>query len=143
MPQKQATELIFHLLPLLERKLIRPFKEQYRPELSPLQMHVLSFLCKAEAPMHAIAKELFVSKQQLTPVIDKLVQKGLVQRKPNPLDRRMITISLSAAGKAYWQETKISITQMLEERLHLLPEEEVRQLISSTQQLEAILQKLP
>lgn len=51
--------------------------------------------------MGSLAKKISVSKQQMTPIIDRLAKDGLIERTPCPTDRRIINIALTAKGDQY------------------------------------------
>lgn len=51
--------------------------------------------------MGSLAKKIAVSKQQMTPIIDRLASEGLIERQACPTDRRIINITLTAKGDQY------------------------------------------
>lgn len=51
--------------------------------------------------MGSLAKKIAVSKQQMTPIIDRLAGEGLIERTACPTDRRIINIALTAKGDQY------------------------------------------
>ena len=70
--------------------------------LPPTQMQALIVLIKYPTLNKTqLADYLFMPRQQLTKVIDKLVGNGLVERKADPGNRRVVLISLSPEGQAY------------------------------------------
>lgn len=46
-----------------------------------------------------ISRQLNISKQQMTTIIDKLVNAGYVCKEPDPHDRRRLVITISERGK--------------------------------------------
>ena len=46
-----------------------------------------------------ISRQLNISKQQMTNIIDKLVSAGYVSKEPDPKDRRRLVINITAKGK--------------------------------------------
>lgn len=50
-----------------------------------------------------LARYLDHNAGAMTRLIDHLEKKGYVQRKPHEVDRRALTIQLTAAGQALWQ----------------------------------------
>lgn len=71
--------------------------------LSVQQFHVLWVVClhpdAAEGvPMGAIADGLVNRASDTTRLIDRLVEHGLVRRKPSPTDRRSVLVSPTAKG---------------------------------------------
>jgi DNA-binding MarR family transcriptional regulator len=51
-------------------------------------------------PMRAIADQVHAEPSNVTAVIDKLEQRGLVERRPNPADRRVKLVAATEAGHA-------------------------------------------
>lgn len=50
-------------------------------------------------PMRELSRRLMVTDGNITPLIDRLVDEGLVERKPSPSDRRVQHVNLTPAGK--------------------------------------------
>jgi DNA-binding MarR family transcriptional regulator len=68
-------------------------------ELSPVQCHVLH-LIEPERPMAMgrLAETLGCDASNITGLIDRLEDRGLVQRRPSPEDRRIKVIQLTPTG---------------------------------------------
>lgn len=71
---------------------------------------------KGELNMTNLAKEVGVSNQQLTKIVDVLVQRNLVQRGYNPNNRRVVLVELTAKGVDYVEEMTDSIIQSIKSR---------------------------
>lgn len=68
------------------------------------QLHALVALYRHDAlNMGKLADYLLVPRQQLTKIVDALVEKGLVERSSDPRNRRYVIIVLTDAGKRYLQ----------------------------------------
>ena len=68
-------------------------------DLSPPQYRVLTSLAEGKAAASALADRLAVSKPSVTAVVDGLVERGLVERKHEVVDRRRVAHELTAAGR--------------------------------------------
>jgi DNA-binding MarR family transcriptional regulator len=66
--------------------------------LSLPQYRVLSLLGDGSAAATVLADHLAVSRPNVTAIVDGLVERGLVERLPDPLDRRRVRHSLTVAG---------------------------------------------
>src|SRR3954462_6126508 len=68
-------------------------------ELSPVQCHVLH-LIEPERPMAMgrLAETLGCDASNITGLVDRLEDRGLVQRQPSPEDRRIKVIRLTPTG---------------------------------------------
>jgi DNA-binding MarR family transcriptional regulator len=130
----------FMILPRLYRRLLR--SDSNEQVFSP-RFWVLKLLAK-EGPMHmsTMAKRMQVSKQYITAVLDRLVDEGLAVRSQDPEDRRVINISISAAGEGALAEAKIKARGNIKRVLSLLGEDDRRRLNRSLLELNDIISKL-
>ncbi len=95
----ETAHSIFNLAFLLQKKLMRPVIGKSGEHLSPLQVHVLDALQhRTPATMTSLANEVWMTKQQLTGIVTKLVKRGIAQRDFDPDDRRVVRISLTTKG---------------------------------------------
>lgn len=67
--------------------------------LSLPQYRLLLLLADGSALATALAQRLTVSRPSITALADGLVQRGLVERVPDPVDRRCVTHSLTDDGR--------------------------------------------
>ncbi len=69
-------------------------------DLTPGQMHAIEIIGHEKSlRMKELAEKLGVTTGTLTVTVDRLEQKGLIERKPHETDRRSYRIELTAAGK--------------------------------------------
>ncbi len=78
-----------------------------------------------------IGERLLIAKAQMTHLLDRLVEYGLVEREINNADRRTINISLTDKGKQFIHERGTSFVNALKETMFTLNEEELGVLSSS------------
>jgi MarR family transcriptional regulator, organic hydroperoxide resistance regulator len=70
-------------------------------ELTPVQGHVLRLLEPEQPlPMNDLAGALHCDASNVTGLVDRLEQRGLVERRPGARDRRVKELLLTAAGVA-------------------------------------------
>lgn len=69
-------------------------------DLSLPQYRLLAFLSQGDWAASALADRLDVSRPSITSLVDGLVKRGLVERRPSTDDRRRIDHVLTAEGKA-------------------------------------------
>ena len=68
-------------------------------ELSPMQAHVLRLLEPEEPlPMRTLARKLCCDASNVTGIVDRLEERGLVQRQASPVDRRMRVLVVTENG---------------------------------------------
>ena len=65
--------------------------------------------------MSEIAHRLILSRGGTTKVVDRLEEMGLVERRPDPDDRRATIVSITAAGRMARAEARRVIDSILEE----------------------------
>jgi DNA-binding MarR family transcriptional regulator len=92
-----------------------------RLDLSMAQLCALLVLQHGgDARVGALASALHMSPNATTAVIDRLETAGLVERVPDPKDRRAVLVHPSGAGTAAIEELMSAGTQQLEGRLRQL-----------------------
>lgn len=92
-------------------------------------------------PISKMAKELCISKPNMTPVIDKLVEDGLVTRDYNPTDRRVILIQATPKALKALKEGKEYIKEVIKEKISPLSDEDISNLSSSLDTLLTVIKK--
>ena len=108
------------------------------------QYRVLGVLMKAGTlPMSEIGRRLYISKPYMTALIDTLIGDGLVERRPDLADRRVINISITEQGKKHLKQSITLYKNDLKDLLATLDEHDLEKLCSSLESLKAILGKIP
>lgn len=121
----------------------RNFFRQMKLPLPINQFSVLKVLDN-EGPMTGrdIGDLLAISKQQLTPILEKLEKCAYIRRRPIPSDRRFTEISLTAAGEKLISSFDEILRQRIERDLHNLSEVQVASLTKSTATIQKFLDHL-
>jgi DNA-binding MarR family transcriptional regulator len=134
---------ILAVLSLLARLVRRTWKDGEEPKASILHYHVLGLLMRSgPLPVSEIARFLEVSKPNMTPLVDRMVEQGLVVREHDLRDRRVIKITATKRGKTLIQTGKKKMSENLNENLGRLNEEEKTRLVDCLQTLRTILSKI-
>ncbi|MBQ1889727.1 MarR family transcriptional regulator [Selenomonas caprae] len=89
-----------------------------------------------------ISHILNISKQQMTTVIDKLVCNGMVQKAPDPHDRRRSVITLTPAGQKILDDQNERVRQLFNQHIQQLNEDETAQLSDSILTFNQLLEKM-
>jgi DNA-binding MarR family transcriptional regulator len=88
--------------------------------LTPGHFKVLLVLSSGEAkPMGELAGQLACDASTMTWLVDRLEERGLVERRPSPDDRRVKTIVLTEAGRAQAEELQAQLYEPPKELLDL------------------------
>ena len=72
-----------------------------------------------------VSEKLLISKQQMSPIIDKLCKNGLVKREQDPLDRRNSNITILPEGIAILENHHKKMVDLLDKNLAALENDEV------------------
>jgi DNA-binding MarR family transcriptional regulator len=127
----------------IRRKLVKSLPTDTDFDISPIHFEIMALLREA-GTLHAaeIGERLQIARAQMTRLLDKLVDSGIVKRQINKSDRRMTNIKLTAKGRAFLEESDIKIKEAIKETLSCLDEKELQELSDSLITLRKIFTKL-
>lgn len=135
-------EKLLTFVPIMTKKIIK-FDMQSNGMIPVNQLIVLGVLDdEGILSISEVCKKVFVSKPQMTIIIDKLVKRGLVYRVHSEEDRRIININLTEKGKEYCRGLLEMFKENLRHRLISLSVEDLAKLLDSIQTTESILKQL-
>lgn len=86
-------------------------------------------------PPSQIAKMILVNSSTVTGIIDRLEQKGLVERQRISQDRRVITIQLTESGKTLAENAPSPIQQKIIDGLKKLNPQEIEHIVNALNML--------
>ncbi len=119
---EQLTGDILALLGEIKHEYFKPAEQITRARLSPLQFHSLAILYRhGSLPMSELAGLLKVSKQQLTPVVTRLSDCQMVERKLDEQDRRVVRIQITEKGLQTYRSIFTEIRHKLSDKIGQLP----------------------
>lgn len=105
-PEQCATE-VMETIPLVMQFLRTEMRSQNSPDLSVPQFRTLAFLNRHPgASLSDLAEHLGVTRATASAIIDRLVQRGLVDRRERPDERRHVVLKLTQAGSEYLQQIR-------------------------------------
>jgi DNA-binding MarR family transcriptional regulator len=121
----------------IDRRQRAMVKQLHNCGQSPAQLHVLGLLNETgPTTVSHLAAKLGTSPPSASAIVDRMVDGGLVVRERNEEDRRVVTVSLAAAGR---QALEIAIggrREMLERVLAQLDDDELHDTIQVINRLE-------
>ncbi len=82
-----------------------------------------------------LSARLHVHPSTMVGVVDRLEAKGLVARKPDPVDRRRVRLSLTAAGRALRKKAPHPAQGRLRAALEDMPEKQIQDMHRALQTL--------
>jgi DNA-binding MarR family transcriptional regulator len=104
--------------------------------LSMWEYIVLSRLARGPVPNQlTLAREVRHDKTRLIRLLDGLGERGLIERAPDPTDRRSHTVAITEAGKRVQSKAQTAIRKMEDERLAVLTATERRALLTALPKL--------
>jgi DNA-binding MarR family transcriptional regulator len=138
---KEIVENLFASMPVFYRKLFTAMNENLG--ISHYHFAALGMLSRAgQLPVSEIGKRLWISKPQMTAVIDKLVSLDFVTRQPDEIDRRVINIVITPTGQSALKKGSQTIQNMIAGKLDGLSTEDLQNLASSLKNINQIGSKI-
>ncbi|WP_259556569.1 MarR family winged helix-turn-helix transcriptional regulator [Clostridium botulinum] len=127
----------------MKKMIIRPIETNSVVNISGLQMHTLCILDKFNSiNMTNLAKELMITKQQTTGIVNNLVNKGYINRAVNPVNRKEILLSITESGNDTINTIKNHITDKLYKYFDVLEYEDKRNIIESSKTIKETIRKI-
>lgn len=139
----ETGENIFHATLVMHNKLVNFHTISKNCEVPQSHMRVLFLLKKyKEKTMSDMAKEMEISRPNLTPIIDRLLEDGYLERKEGQKDRRKLLISLTAKGWQYLGGMEDHVKEQTRHKLESLSDEELDILNESSMRILEVLKNL-
>jgi DNA-binding MarR family transcriptional regulator len=112
-------------------------------DISPIHFGIMKLLYEA-GTLHVteIGERLQIARPQLTHLIDKLAEMGIVKRRADTTDRRMINVALTEKGKITFEAHDKSIRKAMKETLSCFTDKELDDLSDSLRKLRDLLSKI-
>lgn len=112
-------------------------------ELTVPQFMILNYATVEGVPLSEISARMLCDNSNLTGIVDRLIAKGYVRRRPDPQDRRVSLICLTPAGADKLRRIKPRHHARVSRRMRSLSESQVQELRDILQRLYAGLQDGP
>jgi len=112
-------------------------------DIAPSHLKIM-FLLDAcgELTVSEIGEKLYISRPNVTPLIDKLVKGGMVERIRDVSDKRIFNIKPTMKGKEFIVSQKDMLAKNLKSRLSLMSDDMLDNLESSLTIIKDILAKI-
>ncbi|HOO32637.1 MAG TPA: MarR family transcriptional regulator [Thermotogota bacterium] len=130
--------------PFFTKALLDDFKpESSDIDLNRTQRKTLLFLTKESGKtMSELSERAVLEKGSFTTVIDKLIDEGLAERERDENDRRKIIVSITQKGRETAEKISEDLSRHLEEKLSQLPEENIREILETTEMVKRVSLKM-
>ncbi len=124
-------------------RMMRSMRRWPSGPLSLIHLHVLMLLAD-EGPqrMHGLAETLDVSQASMTGIVDRMEQRGLVERRRDDEDRRVIRVALSDGGQQILQGMGTERRGRLAALLGELSDEELNALLIGSRALHRVRERM-
>jgi DNA-binding MarR family transcriptional regulator len=135
-------ENMFVIMLITHKKMLRMDLGGRPDNLTRLHLAVMGELGQNSMTMSELANTLMMTKPQLSHLVDSLVSQGIVERRPDEKDRRVINLALTEKGRALLKEMKLKVKENTKKRLASLTTEELSQMSTALETLRNIVIKL-
>lgn len=135
---------LFFAIPVMHKRLMKidPPDLDCGLRLSRLHIGTLAMLSENTCSISEIASTFFMPKSQMSYLIERMVENGLVLRTPNIRDRRVTDVSMTAKGRMVFKQCDEYLKQNVRAMLSTLTRQELTDLADSLVKLREIGPKL-
>jgi len=139
-PPDPVKEIIYQIRRLIQARELYTKELNKKYSVTAAQLNCLLSLHESgPLPLSHIAKLIMVKSSTVTGIIDRLEQKGLVERVRTSRDRRVITIQLTEAGTRLANNAPPPIQQKIMDGLKKLPKEDIERIVTGLNMLTTML----
>jgi DNA-binding MarR family transcriptional regulator len=122
----QAAAELMEAMPAIMQFMRTEMRSQREPSLSVPQFRVLAFLSRhPNASLSEVADHIGITRASASAMVDRLVQRGLVDRQEDPSERRHIMLKLTLTGSDLLESMRNSTRQTIAGLLNKLTPEEL------------------
>ncbi|MDY6836735.1 MAG: MarR family transcriptional regulator [Thermodesulfobacteriota bacterium] len=139
-PPDPVKQIIYQIRRLIQARELYTKELNKKYSVTAAQLNCLLALHESgPLPLSHIAKLIMVKSSTVTGIIDRLEQKGLVERVRTSRDRRVITIQLTEAGTRLANNAPPPIQQKIMDGLKKLPKEDIERIVTGLNMLTTML----
>jgi DNA-binding MarR family transcriptional regulator len=122
----QAAAELMEAMPAIMQFMRTEMRSQREPSLSVPQFRVLAFLSRhPNASLSEVADHIGITRASASAMVDRLVQRDLVDRQEDPSERRHIMLKLTLTGSDLLESMRNSTRQTIAGLLNKLTPEEL------------------
>ncbi|NFA59676.1 MarR family transcriptional regulator [Clostridium sporogenes] len=139
----EISQDLYDLLLNLHKKLLNPDELKRNFPLPPSHIKVIIYLKhNGNCSISKIAKDLLISKPNMTPIIDKLISENMVTRYTDPKDRRIIRVELTEKGTDFIKDQERLVKDLLTEKISCIPIDDLKYLSDHIVHIKDIILKI-
>jgi DNA-binding MarR family transcriptional regulator len=110
---EEATRELLHILPLINRLMLAELRPETSDEITMPQFRVMAYLSVEPLTLSVVARMRRVSLQAAGELVQTLVERGWIERSPDPTDRRQSLLNLTQAGRQRYEQTDSRMQERL------------------------------
>ena len=127
---------MFHALPLLKKRLLHMDLVQSEHGIPLSHVQVLAMLQDAGTmSVSEISRRLGIAKPNITPLVDRLLESGLVDRQRDQHDRRVVNIVILPAGSEQLAAIRQTIAGQVQRQVESLSVSEFKELYDALESI--------
>jgi DNA-binding MarR family transcriptional regulator len=143
----EISDAIMLFMGVFNKAVLSPSEMARDLPVGPSHIKTIFYLIrKGSTPISQVAKDLGISKPNMTPIIDKLVSEGYVNRFNDPNDRRIInveaTTKASELHEMHKENLRANMRSAISSKISTLQNEDLIELDESLKKITTILNKL-
>jgi DNA-binding MarR family transcriptional regulator len=132
-----------HLHRVIRTRAVRRSLRGKSGEVTPLHHEILHLLEEnGKVNPAEIGRRLQVAKAQITKLINKLVELGLIERKTNTADKRVYNVSLTQNGKRFTRQQRKAFNGAVDVLTKAFSDEDLKELSVSLRKIHEILRRM-
>jgi DNA-binding MarR family transcriptional regulator len=135
----EATRELLVVLPLLNRIVASEIRREAGEETTVPQFRVLSELAAGPITLSVLAKKRRVRLQSMSELVQVLVERGWIERVPDPDDRRQSLLHLTENGRNHYERAQAQTLTRLVPLLAQLSDDELAAVQIALPALERVL----
>ncbi len=134
---------MFHVLPLLRKRLLHMDVVQAEHGIPLSHVQVLAMLNDGKSlSVSDISRRLGIAKPNITPLVDRLLERGLVERQRDASDRRIVNVVITGEGTRTLSEIQATIAEHVRQQVEHLSTAEFKELSEALESIARILSSL-
>jgi DNA-binding MarR family transcriptional regulator len=140
--RKAQLEEIAEALPQRASALSKMFLTRTSIPVSRTEVGVLRNLLSRPRRITELAAEERVTQPAITLLVNRLVERGWVERVTDPTDRRAVLVTLTPAGEAAFCRLKAEYRALLQAQMSALDDDQVETLARAVEILDGLIERL-
>jgi DNA-binding MarR family transcriptional regulator len=131
-------EAVAGSLPLHASRFIRLLRRYTKGDVTPSMGAVLSAVADGSRRITELAELEGLAQPSITLIVAKLEERGWVKRRQDAGDRRIVQVTITAAGRAALESRREAVRTLLAARLKTMSDQQIAALAAASEALVAL-----